>query len=303
MRHQYFQYLVDSGQEERAAALKEHEGDNLGAISLYLRGGYPARALAVAMAQKMGPSSFPKEVLERVAAALAGAGMYDKCGALLERMGDQVRAMDAYLRGRVPAFRPAVELARRAFPSRVVELERSWGEWLVQHKQVDAAINHFIEAGAHIQAINAALDARQFSKAAQLVQDTLHEDEKVARPFWRRLAKNFQERGNLEEAERYLLRAGDGRAAVDLYLQAGKFEAAHRVARSCMSESEIATLYTQQAQRSEAAGQLRQAERLYLAVRLYDNAILMFRRAKSWDSVVRVVAAHRPEQLKDTSIF
>jgi intraflagellar transport protein 172 len=302
MRHQYFQYLVDSGQEERAAALKEHEGDNLGAISLYLRGGYPARALAVAMAQKMGPSSFPKEVLERVAAALAGAGMYDKCGALLERMGDQVRAMDAYLRGRVPAFRPAVELARRAFPSRVVELERSWGEWLVQHKQVDAAINHFIEAGAHIQAINAALDARQFSKAAQLVQDTLHEDEKVARPFWRRLAKNFQERGNLEEAERYLLRAGDGRAAVDLYLQAGKFEAAHRVARSCMSESEIATLYTQQAQRSEAAGQLRQAERLYLAVRLYDNAILMFRRAKSWDSVVRVVAAHRPEQLKDTHL-
>ena len=302
MRHQYFAYLVDSGQEERAAALKEHEGDSLGAISLYLRGGYPARALAIAMAAKQGLAAFPRDVLERIAVALASASMYDKCGGLLERMGDQTRAMDAYMRGRSPAFRPAVDLARRAFPHRVVELERSWGEWLVQHKQVDAAINHFIEAGAHLQAINAALDSRQFSKAAQLVQDTLHEDAAAARPFWRRLARAFQDRGNLEEAERYLIRAGDGRAAVDLYLQAGKFEAAHRVARSCMGEGEIAALYTQQAQRMEAAGQLRQAERLYLAVRAFDSAILMFRRAKQWDSVVRIVAAHRPEQLRDTHL-
>lgn len=41
----------------------------------------------------------------------------------------------------------AVELARYAFPENVTKLEEEWGEHLTQQKQLDAAINHFIEAG------------------------------------------------------------------------------------------------------------------------------------------------------------
>ena len=41
----------------------------------------------------------------------------------------------------------AVELARYAFPQDVVKLEEEWGDYLVSQKQLDAAINHFIEAG------------------------------------------------------------------------------------------------------------------------------------------------------------
>lgn len=40
----------------------------------------------------------------------------------------------------------AVELARSAFPAEVVKLEEAWGDHLVQQKQLDAAINHYIEA-------------------------------------------------------------------------------------------------------------------------------------------------------------
>lgn len=40
-----------------------------------------------------------------------------------------------------------MELARIAFPAEVVKLEEAWGDYLVQQKQMDAAINHFIEAG------------------------------------------------------------------------------------------------------------------------------------------------------------
>ena len=40
----------------------------------------------------------------------------------------------------------AVELARMAFPAEVVRLEEAWGDHLVQQKQLDAAINHYIEA-------------------------------------------------------------------------------------------------------------------------------------------------------------
>lgn len=33
-----------------------------------------------------------------------------------------------------------------AFPAEVVRLEEAWGDHLVQQKQLDAAINHYIEA-------------------------------------------------------------------------------------------------------------------------------------------------------------
>ena len=39
-----------------------------------------------------------------------------------------------------------MELARYAFPNDVVKLEEEWGDYLVSQKQLDAAINHFIEA-------------------------------------------------------------------------------------------------------------------------------------------------------------
>lgn len=39
-----------------------------------------------------------------------------------------------------------MELARLAFPTEVVKLEEAWGDHLVQQKQLDAAINHYIEA-------------------------------------------------------------------------------------------------------------------------------------------------------------
>jgi len=53
--------------------------------------------------------------------------------------------------------RRAVELSRRMFPREVVTLEHEWGNWLVEHKQLDAAINHFIEAGQYVKAIEAAI--------------------------------------------------------------------------------------------------------------------------------------------------
>ena len=42
----------------------------------------------------------------------------------------------------------AVELARYAFPQDVVKLEEAWGDYMVGQKQLDGAINHFIEAGS-----------------------------------------------------------------------------------------------------------------------------------------------------------
>jgi hypothetical protein len=47
LRREHLQWLLETGQEGRAGAAKQAEGDALAAISLYLRGGLPARAAQV----------------------------------------------------------------------------------------------------------------------------------------------------------------------------------------------------------------------------------------------------------------
>ena len=40
----YYQWLMDTAQEVKAGELKEREGDLISAVSLYLKGGLPAKA-------------------------------------------------------------------------------------------------------------------------------------------------------------------------------------------------------------------------------------------------------------------
>ena len=54
-------------------------------------------------------------------------------------------AMACYVNGGV--FSRAVELARQHFPAQVVQLEEKWGNHLVQNKELESVVNHFIEAG------------------------------------------------------------------------------------------------------------------------------------------------------------
>ena len=47
LKSNYYSWLLESGQEEKAAEIKEEEGDYVTAIQLYLKGGIPARAANV----------------------------------------------------------------------------------------------------------------------------------------------------------------------------------------------------------------------------------------------------------------
>ena len=46
-KENYFQWLLETNQEAKAAEVKEREGDYATAISLYLKGGLPAKAANV----------------------------------------------------------------------------------------------------------------------------------------------------------------------------------------------------------------------------------------------------------------
>jgi intraflagellar transport protein 172 len=104
----------------------------------------------------------------RVTAALLKGEFFEQAGELYERVGQPAAALDCYRRGEI--FAKAVELARHYLPTEVVGLEEEWGDQLVQNKQLDAAINHFIEAGRTMKALDAAIAARQWKKAVQIIQ-------------------------------------------------------------------------------------------------------------------------------------
>ena len=285
MRESYLSHLLSTRQEEKAAQLKEGEGDFDGAVALYLKGGLPAKAAGVIKTRNMMGDA---ALLERVAAALTGAGLHDRAGEFYEEMDQLQRALDSYIKGN--GFRQAVELARRNFPSQVVELQEQWGDWLVASKQVDMAINHYIEANCSAKAIEACLAARQWQKAAQFVENL---DSEAARPYLKRIARHYEEAKQLDEAERFYVAAAAPKLAVEMYTKAAMWDRAHKLATSYMSEREVSMLYISQAQRMEAQGKLKEAEQLYVKVNEPDLAINMYKKQRKYDAMVRLVAKHR----------
>ena len=295
MRQEYFQYLLDTNQEERAAQLKEKEGDFMQAINLYIKGGMPAKAADVIVSNDMNPNV---QVLETVANALVRAGLHDIAGDFFDRLQESQKALDSYIRGR--AYKKAVELARRSYPSKVVDLQEQWGDYLVSQKQIDMAINHYIEAKNNQKAIEAAMNARQHSRALQLL-DVLDSDS--SRPYYKQLARYYEENNQIELAERCYIAADEAELAVEMHTRIGNWEVAHKIATNYMSEGEVGLLYINQAQKFESQSRFREAEKLYLAVKEKDLAINMYKKHRRFEDMIRLVQQHRPDLLKETHQF
>ncbi|DBA03525.1 TPA: hypothetical protein N0F65_011426 [Lagenidium giganteum] len=296
MKRNYYDYLLESRQEEKAALLKVKENDYASAISLYLKGGLPAKAAGLLNQRNIGREH--KQLLETVAEALYSAGMFEKAGDQFEKMEQEGRALAAFIKAN--AFRKAVELSRKKFPDKVLRLEEAWGDYLVSQKQMDMAINHYIEGNVPTKAVEAALNSRQWAKAGQLVE-TLDDD--VALPFYRRLARHYQDAQNYTEAERCFIKADAARDAVEMYTRANKWDAAYQVALNHMDKYETERLYVEQAHRMERQGKFKEAEKLFLTVNEPDLAINMYKNQKNYEQMIRLVTKYRKDLLKDTHLY
>ena len=240
----------------------------------------------------------PIQLLDQVATALTRAGLYDKAGDFYEKLSELQRALDCYIRGN--AYRKAVELARKCFPAKVVELQELWGDYLVAMKHIDMAINHYIEAKVYHKAIESALNARQHNKALQLV-DAIDIDS--ARPYYKQLARYYEDTREYDLAERCYVTADQPHYAVEMHTKLGHWDIAHKIAMTYMKEGEVALLYINQAQKLESKGRLKEAEKLYLAVKEKDLAINMYKKHRRFDEMIRLVSSHRPDLLKETHQF
>jgi len=296
LKNYYLQWLLSTQQEEKAGSLMELEGDFPRAIELYLRGGMAAKAATVVSKHN---ANYPQDLLMKVIGGLQSSGLNDRAGELYERMGSLAPALDAYRKGH--AYRQAIELAKGSQPALVVQLEEEWGDWLVSQRQTDAAINHYIEAGCSTKAIDAAMSARQWYKAEQLLdQASIGADASFALPFYEKLAAHYASSRHFDQAERAFVKCNRPNLAVQMYVDVGQNEKAHKVAKAHMSPSERTELYITLAQSLETQNKLSDAEQLYLMVNEFDLAINMFKKREEYEQMLRLVSKYRKELLNDT---
>ncbi|PIK55820.1 putative intraflagellar transport protein [Apostichopus japonicus] len=295
LRQNYYQWLMETGQEEKAGELKENERDFHAAINLYMKASMPARAARLVTTNEELMNN--KDLIARIAASLIKGEFYEKAGELFEKTWEEARALECYRKGH--SYRRAVELARSFLPEAVVKLEEEWGDYLVSQKQLDAAINHYIEAGAAKKAIEAAIHSHQWNKAVQIIEI---QEASVGEEYYPKIAKHYSSIRDFETAERFYIQAGLSKDAIDMYTAAGKWEAAHKLAVQFMKGEDVAVLYISQAQQLESQGKFREAERLYLTVEEPDLAITMYKKQRQYDHMIRIVKQFHPDLLQDTHI-
>ena len=299
LRREHLEWLKKTGQEEAAGAVKEREGDHLSAIRFYLKGGLPGAAARVVTEQRRRSTQFDAGLVEEICAALRRADMYERAGELYDALGRVKEAKEAYVRGH--AYRRAVELCKRpesGMRGEVRALEEKWGDRLRELGQTEAAINHFIDAGCSVKAAEAAMECHNWKKALEIVEQNQGDDRFVQ--YYRRIARHYEHARDFDRAERCFLRAGEPGDAVDMYCRADKWEAAHRVSAGYMTEEASAALYLKRAKELEANQRHKEAEKMYLAARQPDDAVDMYRRARKYDQMIRLVRIYREERLEET---
>jgi intraflagellar transport protein 172 len=297
LRMTHAKWLLDTGQEEKAGALREADGDYKEALDLYLRAGLATRASRLVQSQEELIEN--ADVVGRVTSALLKGEFYEQAGELYERVEQEDQALECFRKAH--AYARAVELARRTFPAEVVTLEEEWGDHLAESKQLDAAINHYIEAGRTLKALEAAISARQWKKAVQIIQ-VIDDSSGDLNKYYFKLGQHFTSVRDYKMAEKFYLEGNMHKQAIEMYNAAGMWEEAHTLAKRYMDSSEVSTMYIAQAQQLEAQGRFKEAEKLYISVQESDLAISMYKKQRHYDQMMRLVQHYHPDLVQSTHI-
>mgnify|MGYP006908723708 CR=1 FL=1 len=86
LREGHNRWLLDSGQEEKAGAIKEEEGEYMEALSLYLKAGLPTRASRLVQSQEGLLAS--QDLVARVTTSLLKGEFFEQARILLQGLRD-----------------------------------------------------------------------------------------------------------------------------------------------------------------------------------------------------------------------
>lgn len=169
-------------------------------------------------------------------------------------------------------------------PSDVTKLEEEWGDYLVNSRQLDAAINHYIEAGKTVKALEASVGAAQWKKAIHIMQ--VIEDATVLQKYSDVIAKHYVNNKDYHTVEKIYLRAEMYTEIVNMYNDIHQWDRGFQIAKVHLDETERNRIYTKLAERLEGDGKLKDAERIYILIDSPDLAIAMYKRNERYESMV-----------------
>nr|XP_023018691.1 intraflagellar transport protein 172 homolog [Leptinotarsa decemlineata] len=296
LKDEHMSLLLQTGQYEKVGQVLEKERKYEEALNMYIKSNKLLRVpnLLSKHPQLLNDLAVVANVLKN----LINQELFEPAAEIYEKLDKPDLAMECYRKGKV--WNKAVDLARNVSPDQVVQLEEEWGDFLVETKQMDAAISHYIEAGCTLKALDAAVAARQWKKAVHIVK--VIDDPDTVKKYYVLIASHFSTIKEYSTAEKLFAACGMYKEAVDMYNEAGLWDKAHAIASKYLDHEEVSDMYIKRAEQLEEAGKYREAEKLYLSVDSPDLAIAMYKRVEHYDNMVRLVEKYHPNLLQTTHL-
>ncbi|XP_066261495.1 intraflagellar transport protein 172 homolog [Euwallacea similis] len=296
LKKEHMSMLVSTGQYDKVGEALEEEGKIEEALNMFLK---TNKLLRIPRLLLENPSLLQDQaIVANVLKKLLKQELYEAAANIYEKLDKSDLAMECYRKGKL--WSKAVQLAREVSPDQVVQLEEEWGDSLIENKQMDAAINHYIEAGCTIKALDAAVSACQWKKAVHIIK--VIDDTETVKKYYETIANYFRSIKDHSTAEKLYGACGMYKEAVDMYNEAGQWDKAHAIASKYLDQEEVSEMYIARAEELDGLGKYRDAEKLYLSVNAPDLAIAMFKRVEQYDNMVRLVEKYHPNLLQITHL-
>ncbi|KAL1502378.1 hypothetical protein ABEB36_007525 [Hypothenemus hampei] len=296
LKKEYISMLNTSGQYNKIGQVLENEGKFEEALHMYLKSN---KLLRIPHLLLENPTLLNDQtIVGNVLKNLLKQELFEAAAIIYEKLDKTDLAMECYRKGKL--WNKAVDLARLVNPEKVVQLELEWGDSLMENKQMDAAINHYIEAGCTIKALDAAVKARQWKKAVHIIK--VIDDPETVKNYYETLANYFASVKDYSVAEKLYVACGMYKEAVDMYNEVGQWDKAHAIAAQYLDQGEVSEMYISRAEDLEEAGKFREAEKLYLSVNAPDLAIAMYKKNEQYDNMIRLVEKYHPNLLQTTHL-
>uniref|UniRef100_A0A8D8QV38 Intraflagellar transport protein 172 homolog n=2 Tax=Cacopsylla melanoneura TaxID=428564 RepID=A0A8D8QV38_9HEMI len=296
LKKKYIKWLTDTKQEDKAGELYEKEGDHQTALNYYLKANFTSKACKLVQSEPYLLDNH--DVVSQIVKGLIKNESYIQAGQIYEFTNDNEKALECYRKGKV--YDRCIDLTRKINPKNVTALEEEWGDHLIENKQYNAAINHYIEAGKNNKALDTSIRAKQWKKAVQILQVITNKEE--ISEHVKTLAKHFKTLKDYKTAEKIFLHCDMYDQIVDMYNQTGQWEKAYAVAEQHLNISEMKTTFIQKCKQLEEEVKFKEAERLYLIINEPDLAISMFKNQKQYENMMRLVRNYHPD-LVDTTLL
>ncbi|TKR80418.1 hypothetical protein L596_014494 [Steinernema carpocapsae] len=292
LKAKYYRNLFESGQDEKAAEIKEREGDLNAAIDLYLKANLAPHAARVIL---QNPKLLNDDTLvESVCSVLIQNEQFERVGALYEQTQNYEKALSFYKRGR--NYAKAIDVARFHFPVQVVELEEEWADHLMEENSAEAAVSHYLESGKTVKAVEAAIKAKEFSKAVEILEVLDNAD--LTSEYYAKIGDFYASNGDYGNAEKMYVDANHPEKAILMYDHASKWTDAYRLASEFFGPEKTRNAYLQKAEQLEGEGNFKEAENLFIHIGETSRAVAMYKKANRIDDMMTLMEKYHSEHVE-----